>query len=210
MLWWHAHFCPCRVQGRDTVRIAIHCSGTNRNWICHSIFYWGKQGNPHQWHHWILRGRQDHLSQGQAGVQFNRHFEFRAKTTWPSSGTTSALDHYKLNSKHDLGHVKRVILIVLGPCSGPGCGTIKNFYWIVPKNSDDWYYVKITWNAGSNTFTWQNRAGLSWTLTPLVGGGGWDTAKLAVGNENPYYNDGYTFAAIEWVGQAHVVIFWQY
>ena len=67
-------------------------------------------------------------------------------------------------------------------------------------NSEDWYFVKITWNAGSNTFTWQNKAGVSWTLTPIVGCGGWEETKLAVGNDNPYFSDGYHTAAVEWVG----------
>ena len=67
-------------------------------------------------------------------------------------------------------------------------------------NSDDWYFVEITWNVGSNTFTWQNKAGVSWTLTPIGGSGGWDITKLALGNDNPYFNDGYTTAVLEWVG----------
>ena len=67
-------------------------------------------------------------------------------------------------------------------------------------NSDDWYFVEITWNVASNTFTWHNKAGVSWTLTPIGGSGGWDFTKLAVENDNPYFNDGYTTAVLEWVG----------
>ena len=74
-------------------------------------------------------------------------------------------------------------------------------------NSDDWYFVKITWNAGSNTFTWQNKAGVSWTLTPMVGCGGWDKTKLAVGKDNPYWSDGYITAAIEWVRPEYIYRF---
>ena len=63
----------------------------------------------------------------------------------------------------------------------------------------NWDFVEITWNAASQTFTWANLAGVSWTLTPISGSGGWDTTKLAVGNDNPYFTEGYTFATIEWV-----------
>ena len=43
-----------------------------------------------------------------AGMQFNRHFEFRVQKTGNNSVTTSVLGHYKLqtivsNSKHDEG-----------------------------------------------------------------------------------------------------------
>ena len=63
----------------------------------------------------------------------------------------------------------------------------------------NWDVVQVTWNAGSNTFTWTNLAGVSWSLSPISGSGGWDTTQLTVGNENPYFNDGYTSAKIEWV-----------
>ena len=78
-------------------------------------------------------------------------------------------------------------------------------------NSEDWYFVKITWNAGSNTFTWQNRAGVSWTLTPLVCDecGGWDKTKLTVGNDNPYYGVGYKTTTVEWVGPDLLHRIWQ-
>merc|ERR1719331_3425628 len=62
----------------------------------------------------------------------------------------------------------------------------------------NWDVVQVTWNAGSNTFTWTNLAGVSWSLSPISGSGGWDTTQLTVGNENPYFNDGYTSAKIEW------------
>ena len=69
-----------------------------------------------------------------------------------------------------------------------------------PKMSDpDWAFVKVTWSQATNTFTWTNRAGVSWTLTPVSGAGGWDNTKLMVGKDNPYFLDGYTSAKIEWV-----------
>lgn len=68
---------------------------------------------------------------------------------------------------------------------------------------DKWYDVEITWNQAKGAFTWQNRAGVTWTLTPLMGSsGGWDETKLAVGNNCPYRNDGHEFATIEWVSSA--------
>ena len=71
-------------------------------------------------------------------------------------------------------------------------------------HSDDqqnkWYNVKITWTQAKGAFKWQNRAGVTWTLTPLSGSsGGWDETKLAVGNDCPYRNEGHEFAKIEWV-----------
>ena len=65
--------------------------------------------------------------------------------------------------------------------------------------SDDWNFVKITHNAATNTFTWANMAGVSWTMSPISGSGGWDTTQLTVGNDNPYFMDGYTSARMEWV-----------
>ena len=76
-------------------------------------------------------------------------------------------------------------------------------------NSEDWYFVKITWNAGSNTFTWKNRAGVSWTLNPCVGCGGWEKTKLTVGKDNPYFSVGYKTAAVEWVGPDILYRIWQ-
>merc|ERR1712061_60393 len=38
-----------------------------------------------------------------------------------------------------------------------------------------WYTVKITWTEAKGAFKWQNRAGVTWTLTPLSGSSGsWD------------------------------------
>ena len=72
-----------------------------------------------------------------------------------------------------------------------------------PGQHDDWYGVEIIWNQNKGAFTWQNRAGVTWTLTPLMGSSGdWDETKLAVGNDCPYRNDGHEFAMIEWVSSA--------
>merc|ERR1712241_1566493 len=68
-----------------------------------------------------------------------------------------------------------------------------------PGQHNDWYHVEIIWNQAKGSFTWQNRAGVTWTLTPLMGSSGdWDETKLAVGNDCPYRNDGHEFAMIEW------------
>ena len=73
---------------------------------------------------------------------------------------------------------------------------------VAPKNRDtSWDTVQITWNAATNAFTWANKAGVSWTLKPISGKGGWDTTQLTVGNDNPYYQDGYTTAKIEWASR---------
>ena len=71
------------------------------------------------------------------------------------------------------------------------------------ERNNDWYAVEIIWNQAKGAFTWQNRAGVTWTLTPLMGSSGdWDETKLAVGNDCPYRNDGHEFAMIEWVSSA--------
>ena len=77
-----------------------------------------------------------------------------------------------------------------------------------PGQHDDWYGVEIIWNQNKGAFTWQNRAGVTWTLTPLMGSSGdWDESKLAVGNDCPYKNDGHEFAMIEWVSSVLLCIF---
>ena len=73
---------------------------------------------------------------------------------------------------------------------------------LYPKEQDsDWHHVEINWNHDSKSFTWENRAGISWTLTPIHGVGGWDTSKLAVGSDCVYYTEGHHFATMEWVSR---------
>ena len=68
------------------------------------------------------------------------------------------------------------------------------------EHHNKWHSVQITWKQAKGAFKWQNRAGVTWTLTPLMGSlGGWDKTKLAVGNDCPYRNEGHEFAMIEWV-----------
>ena len=75
--------------------------------------------------------------------------------------------------------------------------------------SDDWNFVEIDYSSATNTFTWTNRAGVSWTMSPISGSGGWDTTQLTVGNDNPYFMDGYTSAGIEWVSSEGITFFHQ-
>merc|ERR1719322_467386 len=35
-----------------------------------------------------------------------------------------------------------------------------------PGQHNDWYHVEIIWNQAKGSFTWQNRAGVTWTLIP--------------------------------------------
>ena len=59
------------------------------------------------------------------------------------------------------------------------------------------------WNPATGYFTWQNRAGVKWSLKPIAKGeDDWDTSKLKVGPECPYFKDGHEFAAVEWEGDA--------
>ena len=67
---------------------------------------------------------------------------------------------------------------------------------------NDWHYMVITWNNATDTFDWRNRAGYHWSLTPIQKGDeDWDTTKLKVGPECPYFENGHEFAAVEWEGE---------
>ena len=71
---------------------------------------------------------------------------------------------------------------------------------MAPANRDRaWDVVEDTWSDATNTFIWTNMAGVSWSLSPMAGALGWDTTHLMLGNDNPYFTDGYTSAGIEWV-----------
>ena len=70
---------------------------------------------------------------------------------------------------------------------------------------NDWHFVRITWNAATDTFTWRNRAGAKWGLTPIPKGeDDWVTDRLEVGPECPYYNSTrpHRYAGVEWEGEA--------
>ena len=60
--------------------------------------------------------------------------------------------------------------------------------------------MQITWDENADSFTWENRAKSSWSLTLIPVGGGWNTTHLAVGPENPYFNYGHKVAGLEWKG----------
>ena len=76
---------------------------------------------------------------------------------------------------------------------------------MAPANRDtSWDVVEVSWSGATNTFTWTNMAGVSWSMSPLSGPGGWDTTHLMLGNDNPYFGDGYTSASIEWVRESEV------
>ena len=71
---------------------------------------------------------------------------------------------------------------------------------------DNWYAVHITWSQSQGVFTWQNRAGVTWTLTPMMGSNGmWDISRLSVGNSCPYRNDGHEYAMVEWVSYCAIL-----
>ena len=78
---------------------------------------------------------------------------------------------------------------------------------MAPANRDtNWDVVEVSWSGATNTFTWTNLAGVSWSMSPLSGPGGWDTTHLMLGNDNPYFGDGYTSANIEWVRDSAVCV----
>lgn len=60
---------------------------------------------------------------------------------------------------------------------------------------NDWHYVTITYDSASNTYTWKNRAGKSWTLSSSS-----TFNKLEVHADCPYYASGYTTAEYNQMG----------
>ena len=81
-----------------------------------------------------------------------------------------------------------------GPLSGiVGC-------YERPKPTNSWHSVKITWDEIHGTFKWENHAGVTWSLALIPYGDGWNTNKLAVGPECPYFNNGHEFAGLVWSG----------
>ena len=71
-----------------------------------------------------------------------------------------------------------------------------------PTPSNDWHYVQITKSKNTDTFTWENRAGKTWSLLLIPGADdGWNTTNLAVGEDCPYFVSGHKFAGLEWKGQ---------
>ena len=67
------------------------------------------------------------------------------------------------------------------------------------EQDSDWHHVEINWNQDKGSFTWENRAGVSWTLAPIQGIAGWETTKFEVGSDCVYYDEGHHFATVEWV-----------
>lgn len=66
---------------------------------------------------------------------------------------------------------------------------------------EDWHEVEIVWDSAKESFMWQTKAGVRWSLTPVHETndmGGWDTTKLVVGEDSPYYKEGSHFATVEW------------
>ena len=62
--------------------------------------------------------------------------------------------------------------------------------------------MQITWDENAGSFTWLNRAGVSWSLSAIpMGDDAWSTENLAVGPDCPYFNSGHTFAGLEWQGE---------
>ncbi len=59
---------------------------------------------------------------------------------------------------------------------------------------NDWHYVTIS-QVDDSTLKWTNRAGVSWTLTMTS-----EKTKLNVGEDCPYFQEGYKQATVVWKG----------
>lgn len=56
-------------------------------------------------------------------------------------------------------------------------------------------FVSITYNEVTNSYTWKNKAGVTWTLFPSK-----DSDTLKVGKDCPYYANGYKTAKFNQMG----------
>ena len=68
--------------------------------------------------------------------------------------------------------------------------------------SPEWHTVEIQWDPDTESFWWQVSCGVRWHLQPVHKWDGieWDTTTLTVEqNGNPYYDEGYHTASVEWV-----------
>ena len=61
-------------------------------------------------------------------------------------------------------------------------------------HKNNWHYVTITHSVTRHTYTWKNRAGVSWTLYPK------SSSELRVGTDCPYYKNGHKVARFTSVG----------
>eukprot|EP00111_Clytia_hemisphaerica_P016629 TCONS_00049309-protein len=68
-------------------------------------------------------------------------------------------------------------------------GTFENLQYVKGAGKNDWHYVTITYSAASKSYSWSNRAGISWSLYPTSKSG-----ELRVGQDCPYYSTGHTIA----------------
>jgi hypothetical protein len=70
-------------------------------------------------------------------------------------------------------------------------------YELTTDGTNKWHFVTITKKSSllNDTFTWTNSAGVSWTLIYLDQQDA-ETLRFTVGQDCPYFNDGYQIAAL--------------
>ena len=78
-------------------------------------------------------------------------------------------------------------------CSGQFDRIIEGDFQLSSGPTNDWHYVSIRRVRGSQDYTWENKAGATWDLT-LVGEENHGSLRFKVGENCPYYRDGYTTA----------------
>jgi len=68
------------------------------------------------------------------------------------------------------------------------CGDFENHQYDL-KDKNDWHYVHIDYDESTQKYTWSNRAGVKWSMyqTNVFN-------KLRVGEDCPYFENGYTEA----------------
>ena len=72
---------------------------------------------------------------------------------------------------------------------------IEGDYQLSSGPTNDWHYVSIRGVKGSQDYIWENKAGAAWDIT-LVGEENHGSLRFKVGENCPYYRDGYTSASL--------------
>ena len=143
---------------------------------------------------------ESHVTWGESSSEYASASEYISSSEWTTSEqeSSSSLSAWFINTEEHW-----VVDEPEGLSDESLIAGVEGYYEIShdlhPTDRSDWHHVEINWDHDKGSFTWENRAGVSWTLTPIHGVGGWDTTKLAVGSDCTYYNEGHHFATLEWV-----------
>ena len=147
---------------------------------------------------------ESHVTWGESSLEYASASEYISSSEWTSSEqeSSSSLSAWFINTEEHWVVDEPEGLSDESLIAGVE-GVYEISHDLYPTGRNDWHHVEIIFDHDKGSFTWENLAGVRWTLSPIQGFGGWDTSKLSVGSDNPYFNEGYTFASIEWVSSEY-------